>query len=120
MALGQAQNLVAKIMKEKQVTRTELAARLGKGRSAITRLLSDGRNLTMKSFGRILHALGVEPLFDWAEIKGNNFATELQPYQADVYFLPAQTVDNRPLAGVKMEALESDQRISGNQPDIAA
>jgi len=49
MALGQAQNLVAKIMKEKQVTRTELAARLGKGRSAITRLLSDGRNLTLKS-----------------------------------------------------------------------
>ena len=72
--LASAQNFICREMSEQNVTKVELAKRLGKSKGAITRLLSDGRNLTMRSFGRILHALGVEAKFTAKSIEGARYS----------------------------------------------
>lgn len=52
--------LVAELMEEAGVTRAELADRLGVHKSQVTRLLSKG-NMNLRTFARVLWALGKEP-----------------------------------------------------------
>lgn len=62
MTLLRAQTAIGQAMKMHGISKSELARKLGKSRSAVTRLLSDGRNLTLKSLGHILYVLGEEVL----------------------------------------------------------
>ena len=71
ITLMKAQGFIAHLLDEADVSQKELAERLGKSKASISRLLSDGRNLTLRSFGRILHALGREVSFTHSPIKGN-------------------------------------------------
>lgn len=70
VTLMRAQAEIGKAMKKLGLTKAELAQRLGKSKSAITRLLSDGRNLTLRSLGKILFELGVELYFHTKPIVG--------------------------------------------------
>ena len=52
--------LVARLMNESGVTRSELAKRIGKTRSYVTQLLSGSRNMTLRTLADIAFALGAE------------------------------------------------------------
>ncbi|MCY4644615.1 MAG: helix-turn-helix transcriptional regulator, partial [Bacteriovoracales bacterium] len=52
------QEKICGIMEEKDISQRELAKRAGLGEAAVSRLLSDDRNLTLKTVGRVFHALG--------------------------------------------------------------
>ncbi len=49
-----------RIMEEKGINRTELAARLGCSKAYITKLFSDSTNVTIHTMGKIAMALGCE------------------------------------------------------------
>lgn len=60
MLLLNAQELVAQLMQDRDVSKADLARKLKKTKAHITSLLSDGRNLTLKSLARICYHLGSE------------------------------------------------------------
>lgn len=53
--------LICELMLEQKVTRAELAARLGKSRPFVTRLLRDGTNMTIHTMADVFWALGCSP-----------------------------------------------------------
>ncbi len=46
------------LMEEKNVTRSELASRLGKSKAFVTQLLQGRTNMTLRTISDVLHALG--------------------------------------------------------------
>ncbi len=50
--------LISRMMREKKVTRAELAARLGKSRPFVTKLLRAGSNMTLRTVADVFYALG--------------------------------------------------------------
>jgi transcriptional regulator with XRE-family HTH domain len=54
----QIRNLIAKLMDEHGVNRTELGRRLKVSKSYITQLLSGNQNMTLRTVGEVLHELG--------------------------------------------------------------
>ena len=52
------QEKICEIMEKKDISQRELAKRTGLGEAAVSRLLSDDRNLTLKTVSRVFHALG--------------------------------------------------------------
>jgi transcriptional regulator with XRE-family HTH domain len=50
--------LVSRIMREKKMSRAELAARLGKSRPFVTKLLRTGANMTVRTLADVFYALG--------------------------------------------------------------
>lgn len=55
-----AQELISQIMEQEQVSKSQLAERLGKSKAHVTGLLADGRNLTLKTLGRVCFHMGFE------------------------------------------------------------
>lgn len=55
-----ASEVIARAMKEKQVSRAELARRMGKSRAWITQVLSGRSNFTLRTLAEIAWSLGVE------------------------------------------------------------
>ena len=53
----EAAELVARLMEERKISRTELAKKIGKSKSHITQLLSGSRNMTLKTLSEVLFAL---------------------------------------------------------------
>ncbi|MDD3580264.1 MAG: helix-turn-helix transcriptional regulator [Desulfobacca sp.] len=53
---------LCKLMQEKGVSRTELAARLGKSKGFISQVLNGGRNLTLRTIADIAEVLGYKLL----------------------------------------------------------
>jgi plasmid maintenance system antidote protein VapI len=49
---------ICEIMENENISRIELAKRMGKTKGFVSHLLGGGRNLTLKSVGSILFALG--------------------------------------------------------------
>lgn len=58
--VADAAELVARLMKEQNLTKADLARRLGKSRAWITQLLSGRANMTIRTFAEVVHALGAE------------------------------------------------------------
>ncbi len=56
--LFDAQEEISMAMEKEGVTRAALAEMLGKGRASITRILSSGRNLTLRTWADVATALG--------------------------------------------------------------
>lgn len=54
----QAQELLCTLMERDEVSRAELARRIGSTRAHITQLLSGNRNLTLRTLAGLSHALG--------------------------------------------------------------
>ena len=50
--------LLSAAMEEKQISKSELAARLGKSKGFVTQVLSGNRNLTLRTIADIADALG--------------------------------------------------------------
>jgi transcriptional regulator with XRE-family HTH domain len=68
-ALAMAQASISNAMAASGVTRAELARRLECPRSAVTRMLSGGHNLTVKTMSRALAACGFEPRFSYEPLQ---------------------------------------------------
>lgn len=62
-ALAMAQSTIENAMRAAKITRAELAARMGRPRSYITKMLSGEHNLTVKTFALALAAAGFEMRF---------------------------------------------------------
>ena len=60
IALLNAQETIAELMQERGIKKIDLAKSLNKSKSHITEMLSDGRNLTLRSFARICFYLNAE------------------------------------------------------------
>ncbi|MBM0128052.1 helix-turn-helix domain-containing protein [Pimelobacter simplex] len=69
-ALLEATELVAECLTHREVSRSELAKRLGVGRSEVTQRLSGKRNLSVKSLGAMLHELGYRVRFEAEDVSG--------------------------------------------------
>ena len=54
-------------MERRGITRSDLAARLGKTRSSISQYLNGSRNLTCRTVADIVHAVGCRPHFELLE-----------------------------------------------------
>ena len=62
-ALALAQATIQNAMDRAQLTRAQLAQKLGCPKSFVTRILSGNHNLTIRTFARVLGATGEEVLF---------------------------------------------------------
>jgi antitoxin component HigA of HigAB toxin-antitoxin module len=56
---------IAQLMEERQITRSDLAAKLGVSRAYITRVLNAPPNLTLRTISQLCLALGVRPRIDF-------------------------------------------------------
>jgi transcriptional regulator with XRE-family HTH domain len=50
--------LISRLMREKKMTRAQLAARLGKSRPFVTKLLRNGSNMQVRTLADVFYALG--------------------------------------------------------------
>ncbi len=69
LAIMAAQERIAELMKEKGISRAELAQLLGKSKAFVTKLLSDRQNLTIRTFANVLYHLGEDAEFGSIPIK---------------------------------------------------
>ena len=60
LAILKAQEKIAELMKSSNTTRTKLATLLNQSKAHVTELLSDGRNLTLRTFARVCFHLNAE------------------------------------------------------------
>jgi len=60
MFLLRAQELIAELMEQKGISRSQLAKRTGLSNSRITFMLSDERNLTLRTLAKVCYHLGYE------------------------------------------------------------
>ena len=68
-----AQEKIAKLMEEQKISKTKLAKLLNQSKAHVTGLLSDGRNLTLKTFGRVCFYLNAKiEDFEMSSIRVNN------------------------------------------------
>lgn len=68
-ALAMAQATIQKAMKERDLRSAELATRLGRPRSFISRMLSGSHNLTVKTLARALAVCGYELTWQYRPIQ---------------------------------------------------
>jgi hypothetical protein len=76
LAILNAQETIAELLESSQTTKTELASRLGQTKAHVTELLSEDRNLTLRSFGRVCFHLGAEIVFNTRPIGQIQYAPE--------------------------------------------
>ena len=60
LAILKAQEKIAELLKNSNTTRTQLAKSLNQSKAHVTELLSDGRNLTLRTFARVCFHLNAE------------------------------------------------------------
>ena len=60
LTILKAQETIAELMKNSNTTKAELAKSLNQSKAHVTELLSDGRNLTLRTFARICFHLKSE------------------------------------------------------------
>ena len=76
LTILKAQEKIAELMKNSNTTRTELAAMLNQSKAHVTELLSDGRNLTLRTFARVCFYLKTEIEFQTYLI-GSKYSAQL-------------------------------------------
>lgn len=66
----EATECVARVLQQRNISKAELAARLGKSPAFVSQVLSGSRNMTLRTFADFLYALGhtarlvEEPLYE--------------------------------------------------------
>jgi transcriptional regulator with XRE-family HTH domain len=75
-ALAMAQATIQNVLNESGLKRSELAERMGKPRSFISRMLRGSHNLTIKTFALALAACGFEPNFGYLPLQWGFMADE--------------------------------------------
>jgi transcriptional regulator with XRE-family HTH domain len=78
---------ICKLLGEENVSRKQLADRLGKSKGFISQLLNGGRNLTLRTVADILHVLGYKVTLTPQKLKQKNNVIEFQTFQ-DRYTMP--------------------------------
>jgi len=73
------QYIIGKTMKEKSVTRTELARRLGVSQARVTAMLSDDANLELDTIARVFDALEDAPYFSSNYLEKNKDSLRYTP-----------------------------------------
>ena len=56
--IEEATELIAEVMHERGITKSELASRVGTSRGHITQLLAGSRNMTLRTLADLMHAMG--------------------------------------------------------------
>jgi len=56
----EASEMIARLMAERNVSRADLARKLNKSRAWVTQLLSGKANVTIRTLGEVVYALGAE------------------------------------------------------------
>ncbi len=75
------QNAYSSEKKTRKLTQQEIATKLGVNRSSINRQLIGTENLTLRSVGELLWAIGWKPVFSAERIEGDDSANEfVEPY----------------------------------------
>lgn len=57
------------LMEDKEISKKELADRLGKTKAYISQLLSGSKNITLKTLSDVCHAIGVKPIVEFKDIE---------------------------------------------------
>ena len=70
LTILKAQDTIAELMKNSGTTRTELAKALKQSKAHVTELLSDGHNLTLRTFARVCFHLNAEVDFRVSAVGG--------------------------------------------------
>ncbi len=65
----EAGEFIARRMQEQNVTKAELARRLGKSRAYVTQMLSGTTNLTLRTLAEVAYALGAEVKLEAAPLQ---------------------------------------------------
>ncbi len=66
----EAGEFIARLMQQQQVTKAELARRLGKSRAYITQMLNGSANLTLRTLAEVAYALGAEVKLEALPVEG--------------------------------------------------
>lgn len=74
----EAAELIATLLKERQVNKAELAKRIGKSKAYVTQLLSGSRNMTLHTFADLAFALGCKVELQAASLARPNGGGRLQ------------------------------------------
>jgi len=80
-ALAMAQATIQNVLNESGLKRSELADRMGRPRSFISRMLRGSHNLTIKTFALALAACGFEPNFGYLRLQWGSMAGEPVPIE---------------------------------------
>jgi len=72
---------LCEILENEQVSRKELAERLGKSKGFISQLLNGGRNLTLRTVADILHVLGYKLNLTAEKVKKESKIIEFSTFQ---------------------------------------
>lgn len=70
------QFLILDLLREKGMTKEQLAAALGVSKARVSNMLSADANLTVRSIGRALHALGEAPIIKTTRASGRHSAQD--------------------------------------------
>lgn len=70
-ALASAQAAICKVMKDSGLSQSEVARKMGRDRSYISRILSGSHNLTVKTMARTMAVCGYEVDFQPRQIEWN-------------------------------------------------
>ncbi|WP_413503892.1 helix-turn-helix domain-containing protein [Serratia grimesii] len=57
------------LMEDKEISKTDLAKKLGKTKAYISQLLSGSKNMTLKTLSDVCHAIGVKPTVEFIDIE---------------------------------------------------
>jgi transcriptional regulator with XRE-family HTH domain len=68
MSLAMAQATIQLALKKRRISRADLAKRMGRQRSFVTRMMSGGYNMTIKTFALALASCAYRPTFGYAPI----------------------------------------------------
>ena len=82
LAILKAQEKIAELMAGSNTKRTQLATLLKQSKAHVTELLSEGRNLTLRTFARVCFHLGVEVDFHTRRI-GTQYNTDTSSVKTD-------------------------------------
>ncbi|MGA3026094.1 MAG: helix-turn-helix transcriptional regulator [Bryobacteraceae bacterium] len=74
----EAAELIATLLKERQVNKAELAKRIGKSKAYVTQLLSGSRNMTLHTFADLAFALECKVELQALSLAGPNGGDRLQ------------------------------------------
>ncbi len=64
--------VLCKIMRDKEISRKQLADLLGKSKGDVSQLLNGERNLTLRTVADIMHVLGCRGLLSYKKLRKNN------------------------------------------------
>lgn len=83
-----AQMAIQRVLNEKGISQRELARIVGVSESYVSQMLGDsGRNLTLKTIARVMHALGETAILTTRSF-AKGFEEPIRPYDCDAEFGP--------------------------------